>query len=172
MAALYGGSHDGRKNITPNYGCDNMPRVSIVRYKVSMASQDQRILDLLAIKLIWHLVSLINQLSYQSTTPDPTNNRSRTQKALMKSRSPVHHLNRNWAFSTMSIFNKLICPSIDCVCYHLAGDELFPVNPRAVASPPKMNHRPEVKCMPAVTIKQLYSFVMLKDDFRWAITTN
>ena len=27
MAALYGGSHDRRKNITPNYGCDRMYRL-------------------------------------------------------------------------------------------------------------------------------------------------
>ena len=38
MAALYGGSHDRRKNITPNYGCDIKcnPMLLIVLYLYRM----------------------------------------------------------------------------------------------------------------------------------------
>ena len=37
MAALYGGSHDGRKNITLNYGSDNycFPKKSFLRLLVN-----------------------------------------------------------------------------------------------------------------------------------------
>ena len=55
---------------------------------------------------------------------------------------------------------------------HLTEDKLFPVNQRAITSPPMMSLLLETKSMPALSIKPRLILVMHTDDLGCYITSN
>ena len=55
---------------------------------------------------------------------------------------------------------------------HWTVDKLFPVNPRAITSPPKMSLLLEAKSMPALIIKPRLILVAHTDDLGWNKTSN
>ena len=55
---------------------------------------------------------------------------------------------------------------------HLTADKLFPVNPRAILTPPKMSLLIDAKSMPSLIIKPRLILCAHTDNFGWNKTSN
>ena len=61
---------------------------------------------------------------------------------------------------------------VGLIISHLSADKLFPVNPRAITGPPKMNLLLEEQSLPALIVKPRLTLVTHTDDLGLYITSN
>ena len=74
--------------------------------------------------------------------------------------------------SPVSVTKLTLILWVGFISSDVTADKLFPVNPSAIAGPPKMNLLLEAKRMPALIIKPGLILVTHTDDLGWFITSN
>ena len=72
----------------------------------------------------------------------------------------------------VSVYKLMLALRVDFISSHLSSDRLFPVNPRAIKGPPKMNFLLETKSIPSMIIKPRLILVTHMDDLEWYIISN
>ena len=144
------------------------------RRRMATERQINRLPGLLVTKSIWQQISLTNRLSNQSTTP--TNKRrqwrSRAKHRWHKSGSPLMRGLYFYKNITDSVTKLTLGLQVGFISSHLTVEKLFPVNPRAITGPPKMDLLLETKGTPALSINPRLILVAHTDDLIWYRTSN
>ena len=110
---------------------------------------------LLAVKMIRQQISPTNRHTYQSTalTTSGGNDKLEPNTADLMSGPPLMRgldINKNIPVSVTKLTLGL---RVGFISSHLTANKRFPVNPRAIMGPPKMNLLLEAKSVPALIIK-------------------
>ena len=144
------------------------------RRRMASELQINRLPGLLPVKMNGLLPVLTNHLSHQSATP--TNKlwqwRTQAEHSRFKSETPLMRrlgIHKNIPVSDTKL---MLDPRVGLISSHLTAYKLAPVNPRAIAGPPKMSLLLETKIMSAWSSHQGLSLFAHSDNLGWNAMSN